>query len=87
MNKHLTYLKELYFLPFRMLAVLVQIYAANRDRLSQLMARPRAAGIFKFCVLATAFVWLLIAVIVSNDGPDRLGEAVGQLWSQTTGQN
>ncbi|NQV47379.1 MAG: hypothetical protein HQ504_06295 [Rhodospirillaceae bacterium] len=75
----MNWFKEIYIAPFRALAVLIDIFTANRDRLDRLMARPAIRIIFRGAVIVTTLAWLVIWLTADPDHEDRLGKALKEM--------
>lgn len=82
----MNWLKELYFAPFRVLAVGVRIYVANRNRLTAFTAQPRVKAVLKGAVVVTALGWLAVWLFAGDEYRGRLTEAVKGLWSDYGGK-
>ena len=77
-------IKAFYLLPIRLLVVAIGVYHSNRNRLRILMSRPRLAAALKIGIVVTSLAWLVVVLIASDSEPDRLSEALKQIWSQST---
>ena len=67
--------------PFRMLAVLVGIFQANRNWMAARMASPKAAATFQMAIIATFAVWIAVWLLSGDADQSRLSDAVKSLWS------
>ncbi|MHA1597267.1 MAG: hypothetical protein ACTSV1_00965 [Alphaproteobacteria bacterium] len=67
--------------PFKALAVLVGIYAANHRRVARLMAKPGVHKLWRAAVIVTALAWFVIWLIASDADRSLLTEAMKGLFS------
>ena len=64
--------------PFRLIGFFYRAYTSNRERLSQLVSRPRVSSIVRYVFTLTLFLWIVIWLLASEESRNRLTEAVKQ---------
>jgi len=74
-------LKAYLRVPFVMIVWVMETYTLNRARLKTFMAQPRTAQVFKWAIGVTALIWLVVAMMASEQQGQRFTNAVKGFWS------
>lgn len=69
-----TWLRALYATPLRLIATMMDVYAANHNRFKALMIRPKVRVVFRVAAIVTAAAWLLVFLIADDRHGERLTE-------------
>jgi hypothetical protein len=70
------WLKETYFLPFKLLAKGVALYQINRRFFAEQFAKKRVAALMKFLIVLTFGAWIVVWLFAGEEYRGRLTEAV-----------
>lgn len=74
-------LKEIWLMPFSAIGKAAGLFMRNRKRIHDLAKRPRAAAFVRIAATLILLIWLAIAFFSSEEGDNRLTDAVKSLWS------
>ena len=75
-------LKSYLRVPFVMIVWFMETYAKNTARLRIFMKKPRVAMAFKLAITFTVLLWVVVAMVASEDDKNRFTDTLKSFWGE-----